>query len=133
MRLTAYIILLFSISFVFYLLGYTNLLTYYAEQQGGTLDFDGVLKTLTQAILSDEGLSILLGVAITGLVATLIGGFGAMYVFPIVMLLVFANYMLFPLSFLLDQSLPEIIKLPLIVLFNLLTLLTIITFVRGGG
>lgn len=133
MRLTAYILLLFSISLVFYLLGYTSLLNYYTEQQGGTLDFMETLKTLTKAMLSDEGISILLGVAITGLVATLIGGFGAMYVFPIVMLLVFANYLLFPLSFLLDQTLPDIIKIPLVVLFNLLTLLTIITFVRGGG
>lgn len=133
MRLTAYVILLFSISLVFYLLGYTNLLSYYSQHQGGTMDFVNLLKTLAQAILSDEGISILLGVAITGLVATLLGGFGAMYIFPILMLLTFANYLLFPLSFLLDQSLPDIVKLPLIVLFNLLTLLTIITFVRGGN
>jgi hypothetical protein len=133
MRLIAYTILLFSVSLMLYLLGYTNLLSYYAEQQGGPMDFVGILKTLAKALLSDEGLSVLLGVAITGLIATILGGFGAMYIFPMLTLLVFANYLLFPLSFLLDQDMPEIVKLPLVVFFNLLTLLTVITFVRGGG
>jgi hypothetical protein len=110
MRLTVYIMLLFSLSLVFYFLGYTNPLTQLMNNQGCTqaqidaaaaagtslncaINIEGFLRTLASNMTSDSGLASLLAIGIIG-AAALLSGFGAIYIVPLMMLLAFLNLLL---------------------------------------
>jgi hypothetical protein len=149
MRLASYLVLLFSLSLVFYFLGYQSPLMQLLNNQGcsqaqidaaeaaGTslncsLTVSSFLQVLASNMTSDNALGALLGIAVVG-AAVLLTGFGAIYIVPLLMLLAFFNYVVFPISFILDPALPPIIKYPLAVFFNLLTILAIVSFVRGNA
>lgn len=148
MRLETYIMLMFSISIVFYFLGYTSPLMMVLNNQGCTqaqIDAAAIagtslscsitpssfLTVLASNMTSDNAIAALLGIAVIG-AAVLLSGFGAIYIIPLMMLLAFMNYVVFPISFIFDPLLPAIIKYPLIVFFNLLMILSIISFTRGS-
>ena len=153
MRLETYIMLMFSISIVFYFLGYQSPLLMVLTNQGCTqaqIDAAEIAGTslscsITPAsfltvlasnmtidnMTSDNAIAALLAIAVTG-AAVLLSGFGAIYIIPLMMLLAFMNYVVFPISFIFDPLLPAIIKYPLIVFFNLLMILSIISFTRGS-
>jgi hypothetical protein len=60
-------------------------------------------------------------------------GFASFYIFPAIILYAMFNFLIFPFSFLMDTSMPDTIKLPLILLYNGLLSLCIYTAVRGGS
>jgi hypothetical protein len=148
MRLETYIMLLFSITIVFYFLGYQSPLMQVLTNQGCTqaqIDAAALagtslncsitpasfLTVLASNMTSDNAIAALLGIAVIG-AAVLLSGFGAIYIIPLMMLLAFMNYVVFPISFIFDPLLPAIIKYPLIVFFNLLMILSIVSFTRGN-
>lgn len=150
MRLSSYIFLLFSIGLIFYFMGYTSPLLYMFNTQGGRAitiscnsdqlseaEFDecknkALLNVMLSNLTSDENLRLLLGLSILGLLTTFLGGFGAVYIVPIILALTFLNYVIFPISFIFDPSFPAIIGVPMITLFNLLAIMAVVNFVRGG-
>ena len=132
MRLTAYAFLIFFLSATFYLMGFTSpLMDMYNQQQGQPISIPDLLSKMITAILTEEGLIQLGVVATAAVVVTLLTGFGAIYIFPILFLLVVLNYIIFPLSFVFDASMPDILKILLVAFFNMLTVLFIMNFVRG--
>lgn len=148
MRLATYVILLFALSVVFYFLGYQSPLMQLlsnqgcseaqiaaAEASGESLDCNlnpaTFLQTLASNMVSDNALAGLLGIAVIGAVA-LLTGFGAIYIIPLMMLLAFLNFVVFPISFIFDPMLPALIKYPIIVFFNIITILAIVSFTRGN-
>lgn len=143
-----YIMLLFSLSLVFYFLGYQSPLMQTLNNQGCTqaeidaaeaageslncvLSMESFLRVLASNMTSDNALAAVLGIAVIG-AAALLTGFGAIYIIPLMMLLAFLNYVVFPLSFVFDPTMPGMIKYPLVVFFNILTILPIVSFIRGN-
>lgn len=132
MRFGAYVMLMFSIALVMYLLGFQSILLYiWTNQNENALEHKDVLTEIAHSITSEEGLQLLLGIAVIGVVATLLGGFGATFLVPLLILLVVLNYVVFPISFLIDPNVPAIIRIPAIIFINILTILSILDFIRG--
>jgi len=148
MRLGFYIMILFSLSLVFYFLGYQSPLLQTLNNQGCTqaeidaaeasgeslncaLSVESFVRVLASNMTSDNALAAILGIAVIG-AAALLTGFGAIYIIPLMMLLAFLNFVVFPISFIFDPALPAIIKFPFVVFFNLLTILAIVSFTRGN-
>jgi hypothetical protein len=158
MRLTAYVLLLFSISVSLYFVGYTNMLTYCTPENtvngtytpskcygkttdGGSLEMSDVIGSATANFLNDGlawGALAIVGAVIAnvvsgGAISNLLTGFGAIYVIPILMLLAVLAYVVYPLSFIFDASLPFFIKGLLTTFFGVITVLSSLSFVRGGA
>lgn len=132
MRFYAYVILMFAIALVFYLMGYQPVLFYVFQNQGsGFMNAQDVLMSFARMFTSEQGLTYLLALAVVGVVATLTGSFAALYIIPLLMLVAILNFLIFPFSFVFDPALPEIIKVPVVVFFNLITILALSTFIRG--
>jgi len=134
MRLSVYVIFLFSMTFIFYLLGFTSPAIQQMQQLGEEpKDFITLLKELTSGLLSKSSLELLLGISLATFILSILTGYGATYIFPLIMLLVVANYVILPTSFMFDATMPEVVKVPLIALFNILTIMTILEFARGSA
>lgn len=150
MRLFSYIILLFSLSLVFFFLGYTSPLSAVLANQGCTqaqiaaaqaagtslnciMDTQSFITALASNITSSTSLNTLLGIAAVGFAISLLTGFTTIYLVPLIMLLVFLNYVVFPISFIADPLLPDFVKIPLFVFFNILTVMAMVSFIRGGN
>ena len=149
MRWENYVLFLFSLSVVFYFFGYTSPLMKTLSNQGCTdakiaeakangtelncvVDAASLLKAIAQNITSDKSLEDLLLISVVGFAALLLTGFGTIYLIPLIMLLTLLNYVVFPISFIADPALPDFVKYPLVVFFNLLTVFAISSYVRGG-
>lgn len=138
MRLTAYVILLFSLMVSAYFLGYqpiglTILDQIYNTQGGQGLTLQTIFTAMANATLDSQGTisaALALG-AIAAVTTSLAVGFSSIYILPMVILIGIFNLLVFPFSFLLDM--PQVIAVPIVVLFNILTVLTVTNFIRGGG
>jgi hypothetical protein len=127
---------MFSISVVFYFLGFPPLLTRLFDTQGQFIDIGVLLKTLFESIGTTSALTTLGLSLATAVLLTYFSGFGAVYVLPLFLLVGFLNLFVFPVSFLLDPAnvaMPVELNIVLQVFFNILTALTIIDFIRGGA
>lgn len=139
MRLTAYIVLMFSISAVLYFMGYRPAALWNGMDQ--PLSLQSILSNITSDILSGDGL-LRIGIIFAGVTfAALLAGFSAMYIIPLALLIVTLNYFILPTSFLYDTCtaatcaaiIPPEIKIPLFALLNILLVLAVLNFVRGGA
>lgn len=59
-------------------------------------------------------------------------GFSTIYILPLALLIAVFNYFILPNGIIYNPAIPDMISLPLITLYNMLLILTIMTFVRGG-
>jgi hypothetical protein len=135
MRLTNYIMLWVAIVIVFFFLGYPpNIISVISSSytSGGVLDIKSVLTSLFNSITTDAGLAALGISALAALALTFLSGFGAIYIIPIFIIIVVFNIFTFPISTIITATTPDIVKIPLLLFFNVLLLLTAITFIRGG-
>jgi hypothetical protein len=96
-------------------------------------------ESIEEALLCEDP-NVVLGSALAwillaGGLAALITGFSAIYVIPIILLLAFLNFFIFPLGFVFGGTdvVPDILKTPIIAFFNVLTVLAVTNFIRGGG
>ena len=144
MRLSAYVMLLFSISLVFYMMGNQPIMLKMFDSQGNStlgttpvspeevrdgdppLDGDGT-SILGLILLALGGLTVL------GIITGQIGGFAAIYIIPFILLFMLMNFFVFPLDFIMAEDVPEFIKYPIAVFFNLLLILAVLSFIRGGA
>ena len=138
MGLVTYAMLLFGISIAFFFIGSappmfaavgcdTTLDTCTPSDTLGT-EF---LNSIIDMILNNPMTALLGAVAIV--TAVLIGGsFVVIYLIPALLLMVAANFFLLPTSFLFTDALPFEIRVIVLGFLNLMLIMTIITFVRGG-
>jgi hypothetical protein len=136
MGLQTYVFLLFGISLALYFIGYQSALFQILDCSPPTcnpsdqtaIDF---LNRILTAITTNPAVLGLLGVSLVAPI--LLGGsFAVMYVIPVILILVASNFLLLPTSFLFDTAMPDPIKLIIIGFMEIMLLLTIMTFVRGG-
>jgi hypothetical protein len=135
MRLTNYVMLWFAITVVFYFLGYPPAILGFLSatySTDGYLSLDKLLISLFNSITTDAGLAALGISALAALALTFLSGFGAIYIIPIFIIIVVFNVLVFPVSMIITPDIPDIVRLPLLLFFNILLLLTAITFIRGG-
>lgn len=136
MRLGAYVFLLFSLSVMCYLFGYPSILLFMYNNNGeANQDLPSLISNMAAAFLNpSNGLALLAvaGLAVSVLAAFLGGGYIAIYLVPMIILVFILNFVIFPLSFIFDSALPTTIKVILVSFFNLLTILAGTSFVRGS-
>jgi hypothetical protein len=139
MSLQTYVFLLFGISIALFFAGYKPLMfsMLQCDTTQPTCNPDvnygyNAINNLFNSLLNAPTLLGIIGVtAITGVL--LGGSFGVVYTIPIIIVVVtLSNFILLPTDFLLDVSLPWEIKAIMIGFFNLLLLLALISFIRGG-
>lgn len=76
----------------------------------------------------------LLMIAAAGILSSLLLGFSAIYVMAIIILLAILNFFVFPFGiFINDAIIDPYLQLPLLFVFNVLTVLGFTDFVRGGA
>jgi len=147
MRMWTYVILMFAMTAIMYMSGETSVMTQiYAQQGNGTLSATDKTPSGwdTISILNYKTWVGSLGVFNTIMVffTILVGaglltsslGFGSFFIFPAFALFAVFNFIIFPFSGILSpsSSMPDIVRIPIIVLFNLLLVMSILSFIRGG-
>ncbi len=130
MRYSTYMLLLFSISLVLYYFGYGPVVNIFSEHdQPISIGCpEGDPYCTDQSTVIGAIFLVLLGAA--ALVA-LVTNFSAMYVIPILLLMATLNFFIFPLNFI--YSAPDLLKVPLFTFFNVITVLAVLDFIRGGA
>ena len=128
--ITTYVMLVFGISVFLYLVGYTSpFMTFVQNASNGdvfTSLLNSFINIFTNPIfLTSLGLSAVASF-ITG------GNYNVVYLFPILMLVVLANYFVLPTSFLNATEIPSQLKLIISTFLNLFLVLSVVEFVRGG-
>jgi hypothetical protein len=148
MRFAAWVFFTVSISLVLYMMGYTPVAGPFATGNSGEFLASGnntVVPTQCidpsdpncQPISGTNGFNILspTGLLITGLVAAsaifvlFFANFSAIYIIPLVILGLLVNFFIIPWSFIMGA--PIEIQTAGMVIFNIMTLLAMINFVRG--
>lgn len=138
MGITTYVMILFGISIAMFFIGYKPLLFGLLQCPTGAVICDpnqnygyDVLNNILQSIVSNPAIVGVAGLSI--LTSVLLGGsFAVMYLIPILILFAVSNFLLLPTDFLLSTAMPMEIKIIILGFMNLMLLLTIITFIRGG-
>jgi len=143
MRFTAYVMLMICLSLVLFFMGGSPLVHIYNSEAGANGEFVQINnpcdiddtecnQQYEGALLQSFGSVIAAGAL--GVVLSLILGYSAMYVIPLVMILVILNFFVFPVSELFG-TLSEFsyLYIPIVVIYNVLTVLAIAHFVRGSG
>lgn len=131
MRLTGYILLLFSISLVLYYLGYGPIINIFTERGAQPLSITcetGETFCTDSTVVLGAIIAVTLGASV---LVTLVAGFSAIYIVPLLLLIALLNFVMFPFDFI--MSAPEAISIPILTLFNILTVLAVLNFVRGGA
>lgn len=102
-----------------------------ATNQTGLLGMFGIDPS---NVAKSNPLSLLLGFGLVALGLAALG-FGANFIIPLLILLalLFMNLFFFPLDFLLDMGMPAIIKVFIPVILNLMLILAVMDFMRGGA
>lgn len=98
--------------------------------------FTGSLIKDLANIIFQNPLEALLGIiGIAAVIWALMNGFAANYLIPLLILIAIIglNLFIFPLSFLMDMDAPTIIKVFIPAILNLLFVLAVMDFMRGGA
>lgn len=145
MRLASYVLLLFSISLMFYFMGYQAPLTglLLNGQNGQPVSAQGVINVIAQNIFNPAFVASVILITIG---VGLLTGFSAVYLIPALLLSVILNMVVLPNSSLYTDACMSAaneagsaicsqaqFSLPITILLNLLLLLTIAEYIRGGG
>lgn len=145
MRLSTYLALLIGINLIFYLAGYTpigNQLVDNVIASDGSIDIlsitasgdnyaeDTLEPTTDEAKGSVLGI-LMMGIGVSFVILSLVIGFSALYIIPMVLLFGVVYLFVFPMSWILDPSMPEALIVIIAFVYNYLTLMAVLTFVRG--
>lgn len=131
---STYMFLLFGVAIAFYLGGYQPLVFQsFDDEIGSDQTLGESFINSLGAIFTDPTLLAVLG--ITAVSSFVLGGsqFSAVFIIPVFMLTVFANMFILPSTFFFDPSLPFFIKAVIGLFMNMLLMLAIVNFVKGGG
>jgi len=134
--LTTYVMLLFGVSIAMYCIGYQPLIVHLMQCPGTDVCAPeaGMGQSVFNSLVSFITNPAFIGItAIALFVPFLIGGsFGLMYIIPLIMVFALTNFLLLPMDFLLSYSMPLIIKIIIMGFLELLQIMAVISFVRGG-
>jgi hypothetical protein len=140
MGLSTYVFLLFGISVAFYFLGSTPLLfsTLGCSTAGPSASCEAgkdvgytVITNIINAIKGNPVTTGLIGITIIS--SLLLGGtFIVVYVVPILILIAVADFFLLPTDFIFSDALPIEIRIVVFGFMNLMLVMTIVGFIRGG-
>ena len=148
--------LLFCLGFVFYAIGYSNIVNLFEQNAGETgsrnihvtnstdpvsvnsLIYDFTGENLPGDIQNTDFVigAIIVALTLGGGAAILLNNFSTIYVTPLLILVAILglNVFIFPIDFIFaGDVMPVILKLPIVALFNMLTILAVIDFIRGGA
>lgn len=134
MNISTYIFVLFSISAIFYLMGYQPIIfTTLAGEVGTDQPIAQTLINNFFNIFSNPLFLTALGITAVASFLLSSANFSVFFIVPIIMLSVFANIFILPSSYLFDPNLPDFLKLFIGIFFNLFMMMAVINFIRGGG
>lgn len=143
MRLSMYLSLLFSISLVFYIAGYTPVGWQVLTMTSGGIfniapdgNIDDTIQPTEELVAENSGsvLLILFGTIMASvLVLSFVLGFSAIYIIPAILLFGILNFFVFPLGAILDLAMPDMLRVSIIFFYNFITVMAVITFIRGGN
>jgi hypothetical protein len=145
MRLTTYFIIMFSLQVMLYFMGYQSPLLGLWGLFGGSIDITTVATTIANAVTTTNPLVVLLGGLVIGV--SLLAGFSAMFIIPLMILLGLLNYIVIPVQVFLPAGCaspasaallgvvctPDPLGLIVILFLNICTVLTFVEFVRGSA
>jgi len=97
------------------------------------LNPDTIISSIVNAITQNADVIFtgLLALALGAFASGFLQGFSANFIVPMLILIAFSQWFLMPVSWLFDNTLPTPIQLPIVFIFNLLLVLSIVDFVRG--
>jgi len=127
---TTYIMLLFSISLALYFFGYAPPFLKMMENLNTTKPHEALLNTFVSIFTNPVFLAALGVSAIASFITG--GGFGIIYLFPILMLTAFLNIFVLPTDFIFNAGMPLELRLIIMGILNLFLVLSIVEFIRGG-
>ena len=143
MRLSMYLSILFSITMVFYVMGFSAVGTDFLLKNQVPLNIvgGGNSTDVTNDVYYNAGTSegSILGIIIGGFIVTgvifavLILGASSTYIIPLLILMAILNFFVFPINMILDPMMPEMLKYIIIGLYNLMTIMAVVTFIRGSN
>lgn len=133
MRLSAYVVLMFCIGAVMYLLGYTPVMGPFAAKSGTSLtSLQYWVGDPVYNASSTPGGILLIVIAAAAVTLGLLAGFSSLYLIPIIIFATVAvNLFILPSSFF--SIFPTPFDMLGFGLFNLLQVLAVLNFVRGGA
>ena len=134
MRMANYILLMFCFGVVAYWMGVPTPFQAAWQAQGETyMSFDNVLKVIIGSFIKngDVWIVALLALTLAPFASGLMTGFSAMFVIPALILMAFAQYFIFPISFLFDNTIDPMVRIPLIFLLNMVMVFAVVDFIRG--
>jgi len=127
--------LLFSITLMFYLLGYQPLLfnamgKYCSDYPAcyNDQEFDIFQSVISYIFNWNTALSLIAAVA----TIAVLGGLNLLVIVPFALVFIMLDFLVMPISFITEAGLPFPIPLILLIFFKLLTFFTVISFVRTG-
>jgi hypothetical protein len=150
MRFSAYVLFLLAISIPMYMFGETNMVGYFTSNKTISLNNTNTTYSLGNSTLpmtcpsgdiycqgTQDQPSLLWGFIAVLLAAAILTiflqGFAAVYIIPALFLVTFINVVVLPYSFIFDPAMPDLIKMPLVALLNIITVLAVVDFIRGGA
>lgn len=142
MRLSMYVSILFSITLIFYLGGFSpigiQLLSMTSQGTHGGIQKvaspGDLLDTVNPLSESKDILTMMMfTIIVSAGVMSFILGFSAIYIIPLLILFSILNFFVFPLSAVLDMTMPVEIRVIIIFLYNVITIMACVTFIRGGN
>lgn len=131
MRFVAYVIMLFSFSVILYYMGYGPIITIFEEKGAAPLSIScpagNPFCTDTTVVIG----AMIFIILSAGILVTLVSGFSSFYIVPLLLLIAVLNFVIFPFNFI--MSAPTELAVPVMVFMNILTVLAVLNFVRGGA
>jgi hypothetical protein len=133
--LSKYLFLLFGVSIAFYLVGYQSpMLEVFSGAVGTGGSAGSLILNSIYAIFTSPAFLLALGISLVSSFFLGGGSYSTFFVVPLVIFVaIFANMVILPSSYLFDPSLPFFLKAVIGSFFNLLLVLAIVDFVRGGA
>ncbi len=156
LRLTAFILMMFSFMTIYFILAWGTILDpnnpamncdspktaipmlcvwrTFSGMNGGYSNIGSFVNQITAALAAPENYLLIA----SGMIMALLGGFGAMYILPAIILIAVVQALLFPINMMFplamnagDAGLPWIIGIPIIMLYNYILLMVVLQFMLG--
>lgn len=144
MKWSHYVFLMTGLSLMLYLMGYTPVVNLFEDKADplqlvktnadDSINFDGTINPDEETDNNILMAALFIGVlSIIGISISFLTGFGATYVLPMVILMAVLNFFIFPINFLFTDATPDIIRIPAVVILNILLVLAVLDFTRGNA
>jgi hypothetical protein len=132
-----------GISLILYFMGFTPIInilqstTPIDSKLYKTTTTDGVTTIKAEDTLLDKNYTIgaIVFIAVgAGVASAFLTGFAITYIFPMIIFMVVLNLFILPINFLVDPNIiPALIAYPILFIYNIITVLTLVTFIRSGS